>query len=186
MNKTRSGFTLMEIMVVIIVIAVLASVAGPMIGSITDQGRSSATKSKLSSLKSALVSYKNDVGRFPYMGNAVNDVSDGAKYNQAHNAYLASAENNVLITNATAVPITNYDRRWKGPYMDSNAEDFMTDGWGNRIGYFAHDFNIYIRSDGINGIAEGVADALNAAKQESGEADDIITSVAKVRRKFNP
>jgi prepilin-type N-terminal cleavage/methylation domain-containing protein len=51
--KAKSGFTLMEIMVVIIVIAVLASVAGPMIGSITDQGRASATKSKINSLKSA-------------------------------------------------------------------------------------------------------------------------------------
>jgi len=59
----------MEIMVVIIVIAVLASVAGPMIGSITDQGRSSATKANLSSLKSALLAFQRDVGKMPVCGN---------------------------------------------------------------------------------------------------------------------
>jgi prepilin-type N-terminal cleavage/methylation domain-containing protein len=68
MNRTRAGFTLMEIMVVIIVIAVLASVAGPMIGSITDQGRASATKSKMSALKSAMLAYQSDVGRLPFSG----------------------------------------------------------------------------------------------------------------------
>ena len=86
MNKRKSGFTLVEIMVVIIVIAVLASVAGPMIGSITDQGRASATKSKMSSLKSALLAYQSDVGRLPYVG----DNSRKAKqYDQ--NALLCSS-----------------------------------------------------------------------------------------------
>lgn len=189
MNKTRSGFTLMEIMVVIIVIAVLASVAGPMIGSITDQGRSSATKSKLASLKSALISYKNDVGRFPFVGS---NSFDGSQYNAANNTLLISnadaptnGTGNVLVTNETQPFVTNYQRRWKGPYMDANPEDFMHDGWGNRIVYFALDYNIYVRSFGIDGNKDITADALDPAKQESGEVDDILVSVAKVRKKFN-
>lgn len=186
-KKMQSGFTLMEIMVVIIVIAVLASVAGPMIGSITDQGRASATKSKLSALKSALISYKNDVGRFPYVGNTAADASDGAAYNSANAAYLDSTQDkNVLVSNTTEPFTTNYQRRWKGPYMDANPEDFMVDGWGNRIDYFAKDYNIYVRSAGINGTPESVDQALNAEAQEDGSADDILMSVAKVRKTFNP
>ncbi|MFA7147175.1 MAG: prepilin-type N-terminal cleavage/methylation domain-containing protein, partial [Candidatus Riflebacteria bacterium] len=68
MHDNRSGFTLMEIMVVVVIIAVLASVAGPMIGDIINQGKASATRSKMSSLKSAIVTYKNDVGRYPFYG----------------------------------------------------------------------------------------------------------------------
>lgn len=193
MRNTRSGFTLMEIMVVIIVIAVLASVAGPMIGSITDQGRSSATKSKLASLKSALISYKNDVGRFPYIGdstnvakaNAHNAASDKLLANNS-DAPVAAVGGNVLVTNNVEPFSTNYQRRWKGPYMDANPEDFMHDGWGNRISYFAKSYNIYIRSNGINGEKDAtVEDSLDPAKQEDGTADDVVISVAKVRKPFS-
>lgn len=187
MNRTRAGFTLMEIMVVIIVIAVLASVAGPMIGSITDQGRASATKSKLSALKSALISYNNDVGRFPYVGNSDN-VSKSAAYNATATgtSFMSDdATQNVLVTNDAEPFKTNYQRRWKGPYMDADPKDFMYDGWGNRIDYFASGKNIYLRSNGINGEAETLSDALDSAKQESGDVDDIIISVAKFRKKFD-
>ncbi len=193
MIKNKLGFTLMEIMVVIIVIAVLASVAGPMIGSITDQGRSSATKSKLSTMKSALVSYKNDVGRFPYVGTnanlslakAYNEANTNYMNNQAHDGTTNDA-GNVLVSNWVEPFSTNYQRRWKGPYMDANPEDFMVDGWGNRIEYFAKDYNIYVRSAGINGERDTtVEDTLDASKQEDGTADDVLMSIAKVRRKFN-
>ena len=185
MNRTRAGFTLMEIMVVIIVIAVLASVAGPMIGSITDQGRASATKSKLSSLKSALISYNNDVGRFPYIGASTN-VSASAAYNGTNASFMSDdATQNVLVTNDAMPFSTNYQRRWKGPYMDSDPKDFMYDGWGNKIDYFATGKNLYLRSSGINGTPETLVDALNSALQESGDVDDIIMSVAKFRKTFN-
>jgi len=187
---SRQGFTLMEIMVVIIVIAVLASVAGPMIGSITDQGRASATKSKLASLKSALLSYSADVGRFPYVGDSTKLTCSDA-YNTASLKYLHnSSENNVLVSNEIA-PFNlepyhvNYQRRYKGPYMDANPEDFMHDGWGNFITYFATGNNVYLRSNGINGENEAVADALNAELQEDGTTDDIMMSVTRTRKKFD-
>ncbi|MBF0499883.1 MAG: prepilin-type N-terminal cleavage/methylation domain-containing protein [Candidatus Riflebacteria bacterium] len=63
-----AGFTLMEVMVVIIVISVLASIVGPMIGSITDQGKATATKAQLQNIKTALVNYSSDLGNFPFVG----------------------------------------------------------------------------------------------------------------------
>lgn len=180
----------MEIMVVIIVIAVLASVAGPMIGSITDQGRASATKSKLSALKSALISYNNDVGRFPYIGTSLN-VSKSSAYNDTTASSSLTgwmsddAAKNVLVTNDVEPFSTNYQRRWKGPYMDADPKDFMYDGWGNQIEYFASGKNLYLRSSGINGVPEALSVGLNSALQEDGTADDIIMSVAKFRKTFN-
>ncbi len=187
MINRKQGFTLMEIMVVIIVIAVLASVAGPMIGSITDQGRTSATKSKMSSLKSAMLAYKSDVGRIPFSGLA-ECVGCAAAYNDAWNNYLADNEaNNVLVNEdvgcTTEFCITNYGRKWKGPYMDSSPEDFMMDSWGVKIEYFAHinTKSVYLRSAGPD-MAYEATDIDSVVKGNDEGIDDFAQSIIKLRK----
>ncbi len=185
----------MEIMVVIIVIAVLASVAGPMIGSITDQGRSSATKSKMSALKSAMLAYQSDVGRLPFAGKP-----GCAGYAAAYNADTIlndSSDKNVLLnadfghTNDATYNfgITNYAKKWKGPYMDSDPTDFMYDSWGNRFTYIAYKNNVYLWSSGANsafepGATANIECALCSTMVSNGDVDDIVLSIAKVRKKF--
>ncbi len=182
----KKGFTLMEIMVVIIVIAVLASVAGPMIGSITDQGRASATKSKLSSLKSALLAYQQDVGRMPYVGK----VGCISSYNAEKLLCTSCEDLNVLVSDSNSgfgsnVP-NRYAKKWKGPYMDADPEDFMVDAWGNDIKYVAKGKNLYIWSYGPDGEAYGnVDEAYKAQSENSDECDDIVISVWKRKRAFN-
>ncbi|MBQ3643353.1 MAG: type II secretion system protein GspG [Candidatus Riflebacteria bacterium] len=182
MNKRKSGFTLMEIMVVIIVIAVLASVAGPMIGSITDQGRASATKSKMSSLKSALLAYQTDVGRLPHLGCA----KKASNYDQDSLLSNSDENKNVLYSNSNigygSTPPGNYSRRWKGPYMDSDPSDFMMDSWGNRLRYTAKGKNIYLWSAGPDGsFYEPVNQAFKDQSNAEKECDDIVISVARLK-----
>lgn len=188
MKTRRSGFTLMEIMVVIIVIAVLASVAGPMIGSITDQGRASATKSKISSLKSAILAYKSDIGRIPFIGLPAN-IGDGGCYNKASNVYLGTNEAaNVLVNEDVGcadMNITNYKRKWKGPYMDAAPEDFMMDSWGTKIVYVGYEKNIYLWSAGADMAFSPLTDVLCATTVEADAIDDIIQSIARVRKDLN-
>lgn len=193
MHNRKSGFTLMEIMVVIIVIAVLASVAGPMIGSITDQGRTSATKSKLSSLKSAMLAYQSDVGRLPFEGKPGCSTSAKAYCADTVLNYECSEKNVLTSENWGAVPemnfaISNYSRKWKGPYMDSEPSDFMYDSWGNPIYYVADGNNVYLWSYGPDQTDDGgdgkISSALTQQKENADLCDDIITSVARVRKKF--
>ncbi|PKL48471.1 MAG: hypothetical protein CVV42_09290 [Candidatus Riflebacteria bacterium HGW-Riflebacteria-2] len=189
MKTQRSGFTLMEIMVVIIVIAVLASVAGPMIGSITDQGRSSATKANLSSLKSALLSFQRDAGRFPVGGGPVFNISLKANYNNLANAkivFSATSVNNVLVNDHNYMTLGGYDRRYKGPYMDANPEDFMYDSWGTALEYFAEGNTLYLRSRGVNGFAEGVNNIINMSDElkEEADVDDILVPITRARRAY--
>lgn len=195
MHNRKSGFTLMEIMVVIIVIAVLASVAGPMIGSITDQGRTSATKSKLSSLKSAMLAYQSDVGRLPYYGKP-KDSRNASLYNAEDVLSYDNSEKNVLLSESygnwnepSNFGISNYSRKWKGPYMDSDPSDFMYDSWGNPIYYVAEGNNVYLWSYGPDQAPDdgngNITAALAAQKDNADFCDDIITSVARVRKSFN-
>lgn len=185
MKNRKSGFTLMEIMVVIIVIAVLASVAGPMIGSITDQGRASATKSKLSSLKSALLAYQGDVGRFPFTGA---NKSKSEAYNGDNLLSSVSEDKNVLVCNAELLgSVTNYSKKWKGPYMDSDVGDFMVDAWGTPIQYVAWNKNLYLWSFGPDltpATAEGknIDEVFKAQSDGNADCDDIVISVTRFKR----
>jgi prepilin-type N-terminal cleavage/methylation domain-containing protein len=190
LNRKTAGFTLMEIMVVIIVIAVLASVAGPMIGSITNQGRASATKSKANSLKSAIMAYKSDVGRYPFYGPPA-CVKYAAAYNKCSNEFMDLTEDKNIFVNeyvgngANEIEITNYNRKWKGPYMESTPDDFMMDAWGEKIHYVAYEKNVYLWSAGADMVYEAVNDVTNQAYVADEGIDDIVMSVARVRQSFN-
>lgn len=193
MINRKSGFTLMEIMVVIIVIAVLASVAGPMIGSITDQGRASATKSKMSSLKSAMLAYQSDTGRLPFSGKP-KCAACIAVYCTA-SVLGPTTTNNVLVNDTLGTlagfnfEIANYGRKWKGPYMDSEPADFMFDAWGQPLVYVAHKNNVYLWSSGANQGFEGAGTgciecALCGTMVGNGDVDDIFITISRSRAEF--
>jgi general secretion pathway protein G len=59
------GFTLIEIMVVIVILAMLAALVGPKLMGRTDDAKIKTTKIQISSLESALKLYKLDNGSYP-------------------------------------------------------------------------------------------------------------------------
>ena len=63
-NDAR-GFTLIEVIVAVAVVAILASIALPMATAIEDRARVDATRSELAGLSEALRSYFEDNGAFP-------------------------------------------------------------------------------------------------------------------------
>ena len=181
----------MEIMVVIIVIAVLASVGGSVVTSFVDQGRTSATKEKLTTLKNALLAYQADVGRLPHTG-AAKCSSYGLAYNEAIEQGLLSyncEEENVLLTDIKNVGLKSkyYKRRWKGPYMDTDPSDFMYDAWDNPIRYVAKGKNIYLWSYGIDGNYDDPdpEKVFKRTQDKDDYIDDIIISVKRFKKKLN-
>lgn len=177
-RQANSGFTLMEIMVVIIVIAVLASVAGPMIGNITDQGKASATRASMQNVKTALVNYNNDLGRFPHIGVTYNsdniNAADG-------NCLGPNVDKNVLVNENVATPFSNmniaaYGKRWKGPYMDADPAEFMTDAWEAKLTFKYHNKQLWLHSKGPDG-----QDDFACAVLPNYNGDDIVMSVTRVK-----
>ncbi len=63
--NNRRGFTLIEIMVVIVILALLAALVGPKILGRTDDAKIQTTKTQIRSLESALKLYKLDNGVYP-------------------------------------------------------------------------------------------------------------------------
>lgn len=64
-KKVRSGFTMVELMAVIIIIGLLAGVAAVKVVGQIDKARVTTTKANLKMLHSAVTQFKLDTGRFP-------------------------------------------------------------------------------------------------------------------------
>lgn len=198
MSNLKSGFTLMEIMVVIIIIAVLASVAGPMITGITDQGKASATKGSFANLKTALTNFSADIGHYPHAGCA-SAKSDATFYANVSACGLGgTVEDNVLLSDTVAstslhdvddwarcgLSGTAYTRRWKGPYMDGDPEDFMIDAWGNPVKYGVYKKTIFFHSSGADGGFDNAANIIGCSDYKDTDGDDICVVVARTRKSF--
>lgn len=65
MQKRRQGFTLIEIMVVIVIMGIMAALVVPRVMGSTDQARTAAAKADIQSVMTALKLYKLDNIRYP-------------------------------------------------------------------------------------------------------------------------
>jgi general secretion pathway protein G len=63
--RNRSGFTLIEIMVVIVILAMLAALVGPKLMGRTDDAKIQTTRTQISNMETALKLYKLDNGTYP-------------------------------------------------------------------------------------------------------------------------
>jgi general secretion pathway protein G len=64
-HKTRKGFTLIEIMAVIVIIGLLAAVGAMNFLGQTDRAKVTTTKANLKMLHNAVAQFKMDTGRYP-------------------------------------------------------------------------------------------------------------------------
>ena len=65
MNKNQIGFTLIEVMVVVVILAILAAIIVPKIMHRPDQARVVAAKQDISAIENALDLYQLDNGFYP-------------------------------------------------------------------------------------------------------------------------
>jgi len=61
----RNGFTLLELLFVLTIVALLAGIAVPMFGSSIDRARESALKEDLRAFRKAIDDYYADAGKYP-------------------------------------------------------------------------------------------------------------------------
>ena len=105
-KKIRNGFTLVEIMAVIIIIGLLAAVAAVNFLGQTDKARVATTKANLKTLHHAVAQFKMDTGRFP------------------------TEDEGLEVLVEAPMDIQNYE---PGGYLDST--EVPLDGWGNEFVY---------------------------------------------------
>ncbi|MCA9400306.1 MAG: type II secretion system major pseudopilin GspG [Candidatus Omnitrophica bacterium] len=128
--KNKTAFTLIEIMLVVVILAVLVGMVAPKLAGRGEQARQAAARADIdANLTAALDLYELDNGRFP-------TTEQGLQ---------------ALVTEPQSTPVP---KNWNGPYLKKKA--VPTDPWGQEYKYVSpgthnqDDFDLYsLGSDGI-------------------------------------
>lgn len=105
--RYRRGYSLIEILVAVAIIAVLATLVAPRLFAQLDNSRATAAATQIRMIETALDTMRLDIGRYPTQGEGLN----------------------LLVT-----PGEGVERVWNGPYLD---DGLPTDPWGNAYRYLA-------------------------------------------------
>ena len=138
----QKGFTLVEVLTVMLVLAAMASVTVETASTLAFQGRYEVTKDRYAKIKAAILGNPNivvngqpnisgfvaDVGRLPF---ALQELLDGNIAAQIP-SYFTQLRNCMLTADAGSwIPTPN----WNGPYISSTQSatdtNALSDGWGN-------------------------------------------------------
>jgi len=135
---SQGGFTLIEILLVVVIITILASLVVPRFAGRTEQARRAAAKAQIETMFGpALDMYELDNGQYPTTQQGLED----------------------LRTEPSSPPVP---LNWKGPYMKKK---IPTDPWGNPYVYVCpgtHNINGYdLSSYGQDGREGGDDDITN-------------------------
>lgn len=146
-SLSRRGFTLLEVLTVISVMVILASIVLPSLRTSRNRAFEAKTEAQLSSLALALKLYKADMGQYPDRLTAW-----------------------VLVYGTQGQGQASLGPRWKGPYIelkqgsDMSSGGDILDAWGQPFRYRRHDvltdgrfFDLYsIGRDGQDGTDDDI------------------------------
>ncbi len=103
MIQKTYGFTLIELLVVLVILGLLAGLVGPRLFGKADTAKIQTAETQIQMIKSALLTYRLDMGRFP-----------------------TEAEGLIALNNP---PASERERAfWQGPYLDG---ELPLDPWRN-------------------------------------------------------
>lgn len=118
MNK-QAGFTIVELLMVILLVGVLSAVMMPQFIDFRTDAKIAVTKDKLSSIKLALLGDARQV---------VNGVPVSPGYIKNMGSLPSSLTD--LVTKGSQATYDPFSKRgWNGPYLDSTNANWNKDGW---------------------------------------------------------
>ncbi|WP_433853561.1 type II secretion system major pseudopilin GspG [Stenotrophomonas nitritireducens] len=128
-RRAIQGFTLLEMIVVLVIIGLIMGLVGPRLFSQADKAKVQTAETQVKMLKGTLETMRLDIGRYPTQ-------EEGLK---------------LLVQQPTDSKLA---QRWKGPYLEDGLPD---DPWGNAYQYSpqptgTHSFVLYsYGADGKDG-----------------------------------
>ncbi len=153
------------------------------------QGMVSATKSRMSNLKCAFVCVKADMGG----GFGTSDHFSEEVIKDYNDKFFAPASQTNFLVNPDFPGIEKLfpdldaesakemiRKRWKGPYMDGQPEDFMLGAGGGRILITFNENQLYLHHPGPDLIYDKVS---MVADSSSYKGDDLLMTLWKTRQR---
>jgi prepilin-type N-terminal cleavage/methylation domain-containing protein len=180
-GKRPLGFTLVELLVVITLVALLALGVMMSLDGMQDDARLKITQSEMAELRKALLQFKSDVGHFPGATDEVPPGEDEAllMLGLCHDDLSGVAR--YYDEGCTPFDIDS-KRGWRGPYAlleppaDNTSNRGFFDGWGNA--YRLYDLDSDARGAGIARIVSFGPDGRDGAGGNTNEASAACVPVA--------
>jgi general secretion pathway protein G len=134
MRRFKAGFTLIELMIVIVILGLLAALVAPKFLKSGEEAKVTTTQVQMKNIEEALKLYK------------------------LHNSVFPTTEQGLkaLVEKPETEPVP---KNWKGPYMD----EVPKDAWGNDFIYISDGKHFTLISPGPDG-EEGTEDDIKVKK----------------------
>ncbi|MCB0420776.1 MAG: prepilin-type N-terminal cleavage/methylation domain-containing protein [Bdellovibrionales bacterium] len=122
---TDKGFTLVEVLMVLILVGILSAVAIPQFINFNDDARITVTTERLNQIKMAIIGDSRHVAQGRYTNPGFEN----------HMGALPTALTDLTTQGAQATYDPFTKRGWRGPYLSTTSADWNLDAWGNAIVY---------------------------------------------------
>ncbi len=123
--KSPFGFTLTEILMVLLLVSILSAVVIPQFVDFGDEAKKAVTNDRLLAFKLAIIGDSRI-------------VSNGAYLQPGFEAQVGDLPNNLdeLVTQGALPAYNPFTKRgWRGPYISNSDSSWNRDGWGNLLVY---------------------------------------------------
>jgi len=136
----------------ITIVFIVSSMYEPMVGELLDHSYRAQVKMQLAGLKTALISYNDDLHHFPFTGI---DAAAPEAYAAAWQLMTTDkSDQNILKDARVPVCSDGWERlgmspkvlaaKWRGPYINLDSNAFV-DKWGNPIAYYCLDDGKFLK-----------------------------------------
>jgi general secretion pathway protein G len=172
--KNDAGFTLIEVIVIVAILAILAGILAPMIFSQIDEAKITRATSDAKAINTAILVFRKDIGQWPNKDgecapNLTLLTGDGTLPSNLA-AFGFDTRNKAFFADSLETDDNNcWPNTWKGPYLKM----VTADPWGNA--YFLNPGNfdvsggaVWVYSAGPNGLVETFAGAMASGGDDIG------------------
>ena len=127
-RSSEVGFTLIELVIIIIILGIVAAVAIPKFGTLSEEAKANATREEIRRIKTAIIGDPQ--------------VTAGGEYiNRGFEGDIGFPPTSLVDLIRKPDSIAVYDKftrlGWNGPYLDSAEMNFLYDSWENPYSYDA-------------------------------------------------
>lgn len=128
-SRPKAGFTLIELVIIIVILGIVATVAIPRFGTLSKEAKANATREEIRRIKMAIIGD-------PQV------IAGGEYINRGFEGDVGWAPSNLVDLARKPDSVANYDKftrlGWNGPYLDSADQNYLNDAWGNSYSYDAN------------------------------------------------